>query len=69
MAMIHKIDGLRIRTEIIDAPIPDRRFDWCAVDDETYDGAPDNKHGQEMGFGATEQQAIEDLLQLIQDRS
>lgn len=38
----------------------DRRFDWKAVDADTYDGPP-----CPVGTGATEQEAIADLLQLI----
>lgn len=36
-------------------PIPLRQFDWCAVRD-SYDG------GDPAGYGATEQEAIDDLL-------
>lgn len=41
-------------------PIPDRRFDWSAIDDNTYDG-----EGCPVGRGATEQEAINDLLDHI----
>ncbi len=65
---IHVIDGRRIRTSFVYPPIPDRRWDWSAVDDDRYDGAPDTKAPFNLiGEGATEQQAIEDLLQQIQD--
>jgi hypothetical protein len=39
-------------------PIPDRRFDWCCYDDDTYDGTP----GQPIGYGATREEAINNFL-------
>lgn len=47
---------MNIRTTFDPKPIPDRRFDWLAVDDDTYDGPP-----CPVGHGATEEEAIEDL--------
>jgi hypothetical protein len=44
--------------------IPDRRFDWSAVDDDTYDGP-----GCPIGRGATEQEAIDDLLEQLRERA
>jgi len=41
-------------------PIPIRQFDWSAIDDDTYDG-----EGCPIGHGATEQEAIDDLLDQI----
>lgn len=43
-------------------PIPDRRLDWEAYDDDTYDGprCP-------VGTGATEAEAVADLLEKIGD--
>jgi len=38
-------------------PIPDRRYDWSAWDDDTYEGVG------RMGWGRTEQEAVEDLLE------
>lgn len=46
-------------------PIPVRSFDWSAVLDG-YDGAPDAGF-QPVGHGATEREAIEDLLEQIAD--
>lgn len=60
---IRNIDGRRIRTTHEFPPIPARKFDWIATDDSTYDG--DGHHP--MGFGATEQAAIEDLFELLDD--
>lgn len=42
-------------------PIPNRSMDWSAIDDDTYDlGSP-------TGWGATEQEAIADLLEQLED--
>lgn len=54
---IHRIWDYVVRTDYILPPIPDRQFDWSAVDDETYDG-----EGCAIGYGRTEQAAIDDLL-------
>lgn len=41
--------------------------EWTAIDDDTYDGAPDA--GQRlMGWGSTEAEAKEDLMRLFQER-
>ena len=34
----HRIDGFNIRTTHEFPPIPQRQFDWSAIDDDTYDG-------------------------------
>jgi hypothetical protein len=57
----HNIDGRKVRTSFEYPPIPVRKFDWFAVDDSTYDGEGP------IGMGATEQDAIEDLLDQIAD--
>lgn len=54
---------MKIKTSHDFPPIPDRRFDWSAVDDDTYDGP-----GCPIGRGATEQEAIADLLAQIEER-
>lgn len=56
--------GIKVRTEHVFPPIPDRSMDWSAVDDDTYDGP-----GSLIGRGPTEQAAIDDLLQLIEEKS
>ena len=61
----HQINGIRIRTNFDYPPIPVRSFDWSAIDDDTYDGADDSNCP--IGHGATEQDAIEDLLEQIED--
>jgi hypothetical protein len=50
-----------IKTEFVYPPIPDRRFDWQAIDDRHYSGDPRDPIGQ----GETEQAAIDDLLDQI----
>ncbi len=38
---------------------------WLAVDLDQYDGAPDGNN--EMGRGCTEQEAIEDLMEQLNE--
>ena len=54
---------MKIRTEFVYPPIPIRTFDWSAIDDDTYDGP-----GSPMGTGRTEQEAVADLLEQIEER-
>lgn len=50
---------MKIVTEHVYPPIPMRQFDWSAVDGDTYDGSGP------VGTGATEQEAIADLLEQV----
>lgn len=54
---------MKIRTDYWAKPIPDRSFDWSAVDDDTYDGAPDSSTRNQIGHGATEAEAIAELIE------
>jgi len=61
---------MNIRTDYWQKPIPTNRFDWSAVDEDRYDGAPDGgADGRRIGHGATEREAIVDLLETIRDLS
>ena len=52
---------IKIRTENVYPPIPVRHWDWSAVDDNTYEpGCP-------IGWGRTEQAAIDDLIEQLSD--
>lgn len=53
---------IELATRHVFPPIPDRRFDWSAVDRDTYDG-----EGSPIGWGRTEQDAIDDLLSQLTD--
>ena len=53
---------MKIRTDHVRPPIPERSHDWSAIDDDTYDGP-----GCPVGWGATEAEAIADLKQQIED--
>lgn len=55
---------MKIKTSHDYPPIPIRAFDWSAIDDDTYDG-----EGCPVGHGATEAEAIADLLEQIEDRA
>ena len=46
-------------------PIPMRDADWSAIDSDTYDGAPDSRTRHQIGYGATESEAINDLFQIL----
>jgi hypothetical protein len=48
-------DQPEIRTEHVYPPIPERAMDWRAVFDDYEPGEP-------QGWGATEQEAIDDLM-------
>lgn len=39
---------------------------WYAYDDDTYDGAPDSESNT-IGYGASEQKAIDDLKEQLED--
>jgi hypothetical protein len=45
--------------------VPRRDWDWIAYDDDTYDGAEDGH--SPVGNGATEAEAIADLLEQLED--
>jgi len=53
---------MKIKTAYVNPPIPDRRWDWQAIDDDTYDGP-----GCPIGCGATEQEAIRDLMEQLEN--
>lgn len=57
-------ESIAVRTEHVFPPIPIRDYDWSAVDDRTFDGP-----GSPVGWGGTERQAIDDLIEQIQDQT
>lgn len=53
-----------IETSYWAKPIPTRAFDWSALRPNVYDGAPDAGWPSNcQGFGATEAEAIADLIE------
>ncbi len=58
---------MRIRTTYDPKPIPTTAYDWSAVDDDTYDGAPDSGNRNQIGYGSTEDAAIADLMCMLID--
>lgn len=58
---------MKIVAVFVDPPIPDRRFDWTAIDDDTYEGAEDSRCP--IGRGPTREAAIADLLEQIEELS
>lgn len=57
---------MKITTTYDPPPIPLRQFDWQAIDADAYDGEKDSKKRQ-IGYGATEQAAIADLMEQLED--
>ncbi len=53
---------MKIVTEFWPKPIPLRSRDWSAIDDDTYEP------GDPIGYGATEAEAIADLMAQIEER-
>jgi hypothetical protein len=61
----HQINGVKVRTTFEYPPIPVRSMDWSAVTDD-YDADCDQDgffSNCPIGHGATEQDAIDDLLE------
>jgi hypothetical protein len=55
------VNGHKIVTQFWAKPIPTARWDWSATEEE-YD------YGRPIGTGATEQEAIDDLLEKLEGR-
>lgn len=69
---IQKINSITVRTTHDYPPIPVRDMDWSAIDDDTYDVDCDGDgffSNCPVGRGATEQEAIADLLEQIEERA
>lgn len=54
---------MKVLTTYAPPPIPDRRFDWTAIDEETYGG----ELSDPVGYGRTEQEAIDDLKEQMEE--
>jgi hypothetical protein len=52
---------MNIITTFAPPPIPDRRYDWSAVDADNYDPDPSMTISRCIGWGPTEADAIADL--------
>lgn len=62
---------MKIVTNYWRKPIPTNRFDWSAIDADTYDVDCDEDgffSNHPRGYGRTEAEAIADLKQQIADR-
>ena len=67
---IQTINGIKVRTTHEYPPIPIRSMDWSAVDDDTYDVDCDQDgffSNSPVGRGATEAEAIADLMEQIEE--
>jgi hypothetical protein len=58
---------MKITTSFVYPPIPLRQFDWCAYDDDSYDGALD-AGPQCVGYGRTEEEAIADFREQWEEK-
>jgi hypothetical protein len=61
-----------VKTSFDYPPIPIRSMDWSAIDDRSYDVDCDERGfftNCPIGHGATEQEAIDDLLAQIEERA
>lgn len=56
-----------IRTDYWPKPVPSNQYDWSATDWDSYDGAPDSGNRNQIGYGATEAEAIADLLSILEE--
>ena len=54
---------MRIVTTYDPPPIPDRSYDWQALDADSYD------YDGPLGIGPTEQAAIDDLMEQIEEKN
>lgn len=61
---MYEYNGHKIITNFVYPPIPIRNCDWSAVFDD-YDGAEDSNCP--LGRGATEKEAIQALIEQIED--
>lgn len=58
---------MKISTSYDYPPIPCRSFDWSAIDSDSYDGTEDDPHRHQIGRGATERDAVNDLVEILLD--
>jgi len=66
---------VKIKVTHVFPPIPIRMYDYSAIDEDTYDasyeGEDETGHhwkGSPIGWGATEEEAIQDLKDQIKER-
>lgn len=55
---------VNIRVVYVAPPIPTNSHDWCAINDDTYEGYATDP----IGYGPTADAAIADLMQQIEER-
>jgi hypothetical protein len=55
---------MKIRVDCVFPPIPIRTHDFCAYDEDRYDGAPD-AGPQNVGWGRTKDEALSDLCEQL----
>lgn len=75
LTLLANREEIQLSTSCDCPPIPDRSMDWSAIDSNTYDcdfiGGEDDewKESGGHGHGATEQEAIDDLFDQLEERA
>ena len=63
---------MKIKTVHVFPPIPLRMFDWQAYDEDTFDVCSDPecscRRNALVGWGSTEEEAIQDLMDKMEER-
>jgi hypothetical protein len=60
------MENRKINVQYVYPPIPMRCYDYAATFDN-YDGAPDSSNRNMIGYGATREEAIAELLRLDEE--
>ena len=47
--------------------VTEKDWHWTAIDADTYDGSEDSGNRTHIGYGDTEEEAIADLIQIMED--
>ncbi|MGB7023884.1 MAG: hypothetical protein WBD73_08815 [Candidatus Acidiferrales bacterium] len=73
VSIVYSREVIQLSTTFDYPPIPVRNFDWSAIDANTYDADYDYEAGRYTsksphGTGASELDAINDLLDQIEER-
>lgn len=70
MRKLLHVNGWRVAVSNLCPPIPTRKYDYCAVLDDYYDGASEGMSlGTVQGWGATEAEAVQELMDEIEEHN
>lgn len=72
VSLLSNHERIELSTSAVFPPIPTRKFDWSAIDRNTYDPCGDEdcacRQSLHQGSGSTEAEAIDDLFDQMEDR-